>query len=99
MESSPVIVLPEDQIIHIRRSELHHYFFKWGRDGKSGAIALGYGSLFNHSYHPNARFELNLDKQTIDFYALQSIDPGEEITINYNGDPQDRSKLWFHPVE
>lgn len=94
-ERSPVIGIPEEEIIHIRRTVLHNYFFKWGSERKEAAIALGYGSLFNHSYDPNADFRLNLDEGTIEFVALRPISPGEEITINYNGDPADRSRLWF----
>lgn len=94
-ERSPVIEIPREEIIHIRRTELHNYFFKWGDEREDAAIALGFGSLFNHSYEPNANFDNNLADKTIDFTALRPIAAGEEITINYNGDPGDRSRLWF----
>lgn len=97
-ERSPVIEIPQEEIVHIRRTELHNYFFKWGSEREDAAIALGFGSLFNHSYEPNADFSNNLDDKTIDFVALRPIAAGEEITINYNGDPEDRSRLWF-PVQ
>lgn len=29
------------------------------------------------------------------FYAIDAIPEGSEITINYNGDPGDRTQLWF----
>lgn len=99
IERSPVVEIPQDEIIHIRRTVIQNYYFKWGRDRKDAAIALGFGSLFNHSYQPNARFVPNVDEQVIEFYAIKPIQPGEEITINYNGDPQDRSRLWFQPLE
>lgn len=98
-ERSPVIEIPAEQIIHIRRTELHNYFFKWGEDREDAAIALGFGSLFNHAYAPNADFRNNLAERTIAFIALRPIAAGEEITINYNGDPQDRSRLWFPVLE
>ena len=27
--------------------------------------------------------------------AIRDIQPGEEITINYNGDPESQDPLWF----
>jgi SET domain-containing protein len=91
-EFSPVIVIPENELVGIRRTVLSNYFFKWGKDG---AFALGVGSLFNHSYEPNATFTILIDRQEIEFKAIKEIAAGEEITINYNGDPHDRSRLWF----
>jgi SET domain-containing protein len=51
--------------------------------------------LFNHSYKPNALFKINFKKQTVDFYAHKNIKSGEEIFVNYNGDPDDQGSLWF----
>jgi len=99
IERSPVIEIPEDEIIHIRRTVIHNYFFKWGNELKDGAIALGFGSLFNHSYNPNAHYRLQPRERIIAFYSLRPIQPGEEITINYNGDPEDHARLWFIPAE
>jgi SET domain-containing protein len=66
-------------------ANLDRYVYQWG-DGTC-AIALGYGSLFNHSYEPNATFTTDVAKGTITFTARRAITEGEEITINYNGDP------------
>ena len=33
------------------------------------------------------------------FTALRDIEPGEEITVNYNGKPKSRSAVWFEVVE
>ncbi|HNE48113.1 MAG TPA: SET domain-containing protein-lysine N-methyltransferase, partial [Saprospiraceae bacterium] len=59
------------------------------------AIALGYGSLYNHSYNPNARYEVDFDEEVIRFYTLSTIKAGGEITVNYNGDWQDQNPVWF----
>ena len=48
------------------------------------ALALGYGSLYNHSYNPNARYD-DVGRQIKEYSALRDIQRGEEITINYNG--------------
>ena len=57
------------------------------------AIALGYGALFNHSYTPNIKFDNNEENLSIDFYAIDDIQSSEELTINYNGEPEDQSEL------
>jgi uncharacterized protein len=72
------------------------YCFVWGRG--TMAVALGYGSLYNHSYRPNARYE-DEGRQTKLFVALRDIESGEEITVNYNGDPTDRAPVGFEVIE
>jgi SET domain-containing protein len=94
IERVPVLVLPytEDEW----ESQLTPYYFTWGED--TVALALGYGSLYNHSYRPNARYD-DVGPRTKVFTALRDIRPGEEITVNYNGDPDDRSPVGFDVVE
>src|SRR5438552_285271 len=84
IERPPVIVIPADEAPLIRDTRLAHYYFEWGDDCKQAAIALGYGSLYNHSYAPNARYEFREEDDCLEFIALKEIQPGEEITINYN---------------
>ena len=61
------------------------------------ALALGYGSLYNHSYQPNARYD-DESGQTKVFTAIRDIEAGEEITVNYNGEPEDESPVGFEVV-
>ncbi len=61
------------------------------------AIALGYGSLYNHSYKPNARYDDEPAAQMI-FTAIRNIAPDEEITINYNGAPWRKADVGFEVV-
>ena len=95
IEICPVIILPPDQISALESTELFNYYFQWGEDEKSGAIALGYGSLFNHSFSPNARYYTDMETDTLDIIALVDIPAGEEITFNYNGEPDDLEPVWF----
>jgi SET domain-containing protein len=62
------------------------------------AVALGYGSLYNHSYQPNARYDDESGKTKV-FSALRDIAPGEEIVVNYNGVPEDKTPVWFKVME
>jgi uncharacterized protein len=96
LEICPAIVLSEWDMSQIHKTDLHDYYFLWGEEQNLCAIALGYGSLYNHSYHPNARYLLDFEQNTIDIYAIRDIEAGEEITVNYNGEPDDPSPVWFH---
>ena len=97
IERVPVIVIP---IEDIKNSEgwvgLAGYCFHWS-EGRV-ALALGYGSLYNHSYRPNARYD-DHGRMTKVFRAIRDIAAGEEITVNYNGDPEDRDEMGFDVVE
>ncbi|MDN4074040.1 SET domain-containing protein [Fictibacillus sp. CENA-BCM004] len=92
---APVIASPKEECKYMIKTVLADYVFNWN-DGY--AIALGYGSLFNHSYTPNARYKLKKKELNIDFYAYKDIREGEEILVNYNGDPEDDRELWFKPI-
>src|SRR5262249_22778378 len=95
IERCPVIILNPAERDRIGSTILEMYCFCWGTDSEM-AIALGYGSIYNHSYEPNAEFNRAVGEGAIDFVALRDIDRGEEITINYNGLPEDQSPIWFH---
>lgn len=99
IESSPVIEFPEEEWEHIGETNLNSYCFFWGEELKQGALALGNGSLYNHSYKPNARYVRRVGDGLIDFVAVRDIEAGEEITVNYNGYPEDDESVWFDVVE
>jgi SET domain-containing protein len=97
IERVPVLVLPEEVVEGLSGEPAHwQYFFEWGRG--TVALALGYGSLYNHSFRPNARYR-DESRRTKVFFALREILPGEEITVNYNGDPRDQSPVDFDVIE
>jgi SET domain-containing protein len=95
IEVCPVIIIPKRELPIIHKTVLHDYYFLWGENLDDCAIALGYGSLYNHELHPNANFILDLENLTIDIEAIRDIEAGEEITLNYHGEPGDESELWF----
>jgi len=81
-ERVPLLVIPAKEILDCDHGKmLLGYIFEYK---KQVALALGYGSLYNHSYNPNARYD-DAGRQIKEFSALRDIQPGEEITINYNG--------------
>lgn len=101
IERCPVILLNEDQTPLIRDTELVNYYFMWGNDNHyhKAAICLGFGSLYNHSYNPNATYKKRITEQFVDFVAVKDIVKDQEITVNYNhGDPDDKRTLWIKSI-
>ncbi len=95
IERAPVIPVNEKQWPFAQKTILSDYAFDWGEHDEQAAIALGYVSIYNHSYSPNAQLEELLDELMMEVVAIRDIEPDEEITINYNGDPEKQDALWF----
>jgi hypothetical protein len=100
IEVCPVIVLGgADEQGLLDRTRLFNYYFAWGGCRELAAVALGYGSLYNHSYHANADHVCDVLRGEIRIYAHRAIRRGEEITINYGGRPDCPDPVWFDVVE
>jgi len=97
IELCPVILLSRKDTELIHKTSLHDFYFIWELAEQNAAIALGYGSLYNHSDQPNADFEINLDTNEIKFIATEEISAGEEILINYISSAVKGVALWFDP--
>jgi uncharacterized protein len=96
IEVCPVIALSEADARKLDDTGLCDYYFGWGKDGRRAAIALGYGSLYNHAFAPNAEYRKNAANDTISVVALREIAAGEEIFIRYNpGIEADQAAMWF----
>ena len=95
IEICPVIVLKEGEMEILDKTTLYDYYFLWGDSQKQCAVALGYGSLYNHFCPANGDYFMDFEAQIIEIYAVRYIDAGEEITINYNGDPKNAEPTWF----
>lgn len=93
IERVPMLPLSQQEEPVEKSQVLYNYVFGWGPD--LSAIALGYGSIYNHSYKPNAVYIRHVELLVMDIIALEQITPGEEILINYNGDPKSQQPVWF----
>lgn len=95
IEEVPIILIPDEQLSDLTKTRLRDYYFAWGKGFQQAAVALGFGSLYNHSYSPNARYIKKMDTNSIQFVAIKEIQIHQEILVNYNEDPDDQTKLWF----
>ena len=75
---------------HAKHTVLEHYLFNC-KDGDR-LLALGYGSIFNHSDPPNVDYRLDKPGMVIRYYAARDIVVGEELCIYYG------ANLWFEEV-
>lgn len=99
IEICPIIEIPTSEIEFLKKTLLINYYFVWGKAEEKRAICLGFGSLYNHSYEPNATYMKYLEDETIHFNAIKEIKKDEEITVNYNyGNPNDKSSLWIKDI-
>jgi len=92
IERCPLLPVLEEQIDALDSTDLFGFSFEW-EDGV--ALALGFGSLYNHSCQQNARYDHDYDNELIIYSAVRAIEAHDEITVNYSGDPDGRIELWF----
>lgn len=95
IEISPVIVLSEKERKTIEKTLLFHYIFEWATDKKKACVALGYISMYNHSYNANCEYEMEFGKKQMTIKTVKNIKKGEELFINYNAVHDDKTKVWF----
>lgn len=96
IEISPVLVLSAKERKTIEETKLFHYVFEWGNSKKMAALGLGYISMYNHEYASNCEYEMDFDENIMTIRTVKAIRKGEELTINYNADPNDKTLVWFH---
>ena len=96
VEASPVIVMDAAARALLDRTLMHDYIFEWQPEGQQlCCVALGYLSLYNHSYSSNCEYFMDYPTHTMMIKTMRHIDAGEELTINYNGDWDDAATVWF----
>ncbi len=98
IEICNVIVLSKEDATLIHKTHLHDYYFLWDEKIGSIGIALGYGSLYNHSSSPNAETESMIETDELRILATRDIPAGEEITFDYQGTMKD-TEIWFAPLD
>lgn len=96
VETAPVIVMTADERKLLDQTLLHDYIFEWQPGGaEMCCMALGWVPIYNHSYQSNCEYFMDYDDDTIFIKTVRDIQPGEELTINYNGNWDDKAKVWF----
>ncbi len=99
VEECPVLLFKKPyEVLH---RELKNFVFHWPvPEGAAStqALALGYGSLYNHANPSNLRYETDTERRVMRYVAVREIAADEELTINYNADsgaPTSEDEWWF----
>jgi hypothetical protein len=58
-------------------------------------MALGFVPVYNHSYESNCEYFMDFEKEIIQVKTVRKINAGDELTINYNGDWNNKKPVWF----
>jgi uncharacterized protein len=96
IEICPVVQVSEHDTANLKESILNTYFFYFGKNNKRLLVALGFGSIYNHSHKQNAKYKIKPMENIIEFIAISNIKKDEEITIHYNvSNPSTKTPLWF----
>jgi len=101
VEICPVVVV--NKLAHELPQEIGCIVFGWNylvtrQVGPLTAIALGYGSLYNHNNPANMRYEADNHLKALRFIAVRDIVQDEELTVNYNaygGGAEWNDNKWF----
>ena len=81
---NPTDLVERCPVLPIKHTDAHYvtdYVFYIPGHPTIKALALGYGSLYNHSDTPNLRF--SVENNTVVMYATKKIAKDEELFINY----------------
>lgn len=95
IEISPVIVMTGEDRKLLDQTLLHDYIFVWGKNKDQCCMALGYIAVYNHAYQSNCEYFMDYDDHIMYIKTVRAIHTGEELTINYNGNWDNKEKVWF----
>ncbi len=95
IETCLFIEIPKHEISRLEESIFINYVYFFGKNKERMLLALGYGSIYNHSYIPNAKYEIKANEGIIKFISIKNIKRNEEITVNYVQGTKEQVPLWF----
>lgn len=87
IESCHLIILDLKDVTGTLEGYVYQY------SNHQAAVALGNGSLLNHSDEANSDFHFDYRRKVLLIKAIKPIAAGEEVTINYRYSSDDREKF------
>ncbi len=96
IERCPVIEIPEHIAASVNESILVTYIYYLGKNKERLMLALGFGSIYNHTDSPNTKYEEKYEERLIEFIAITDIKKGDEITVNYSQGQSITAPLWVN---
>ncbi|MFW9969418.1 MAG: SET domain-containing protein-lysine N-methyltransferase [Candidatus Odinarchaeota archaeon] len=98
-----VVLIPNNDYKQLEKTLVSNYCFDWEnqkyKSENKMVLPMTICQFMNHSYNPNVIYEYNYKNDTIKFKTIKMIRKGEELTINYNGNPLSKDPVWFEVTE
>ena len=99
IDNAQIILIPFPDYDMLDKTILGNYCHVWDdpdrEPGFDAALCMSFCEFMNHSYDPNVRYQYDYDTQTIEWIAIKDIEKGQELKVNYNGEVDDKSPVWF----
>lgn len=95
IETAPAVFLSYEEKELLKHSPLFNYYFLINNASHPAVFGFGNSSFYNHSAQANCFYTFSVKQNTIRFYAYRKILKGQEVTINYNGQPDDNKQVYF----
>jgi uncharacterized protein len=95
IETCLLIVMPDVDYDFSSFTIVNDYCFRFDKGENQIAIAMGFGSLYNHKCPANADHKIDTETKTMQIIALEDIPAHQEIYINYHGAFNDNTLEWF----
>lgn len=99
IETAPVILMEQEDKDLLQSTSLFSFYFVVNDAKFPVALGLGYSSLYNHAYSASAVYSISLKNKSITIKACKKISAGDEITLNYNGNADDSTPVYFRSEE
>ncbi|MFW9876402.1 MAG: SET domain-containing protein-lysine N-methyltransferase [Candidatus Thorarchaeota archaeon] len=103
IDTAHIILISKKDWNLIENTVISNYSFEWDDPKLIGeyesAISLSVSQFINHSYNPNVKYMYDYKNKCIKYITLRDISKGEEITVNYNGEPFNKNPVWFDVEE
>lgn len=96
IEISPVIVMSEKEKKLLDKTTLYNYIFDW--ENNQCCMAMGYVPIYNHACPSNCEYFQDYAMNTITIIAVKNITKNEELSINYQGDFDNKKPVWFEVI-
>jgi SET domain-containing protein len=84
IEECPFLAFPQNKNEKTPVFSNYAFCFPKGETWTTHTLVLGYGSYYNHSENPSVDWYTKNQERLFVFFALQDIQEGEELFINYS---------------
>lgn len=97
IDSCDLILIPASELKFIEKTVLNNYIYDWTNEYY--CLVANRLTLINHSFSPNVEYRRDFKNKRMNYFAVKDIKKGEELLINYNGEPDDKTPIDTYLVD